>query len=693
MNVNQAPSNPIYRALTQNSDLIIAIAVIGILILMIIPLPTWTLDVLLTLNITFAIVVLMVSLYIVKPLDIAVFPGLLLMLTLFRLALNVSSTRLILGQADAGRVIDAFGTYVVRGNYVVGFIVFLILVVINFLVIVKGAGRIAEVAARFTLDAMPGKQMAIDADLNAGMISDEDARERRIEIGKEAEFYGAMDGASKFVRGDAIAGIIITAINILGGFIIGVAQMGLPFAEAVQTYTRLTIGDGLVSQIPALVVSTSAGMVVTRAATDANLGQDLQKQLLGQPKALFIAAGALMFFGIAPGLPALPFMFLALIAGTLGFFSRQDILEKQKKEIEREAPPPEVEEKIESYLQVDPIELEIGYGLIPLVDTEQGGDLLGRITTLRKQVALEIGIIVPPIRIRDNIQLGANNYVIKIKGLEISKGEVLPGYFLAMNPGTAEKEIEGIQTTEPAFGLPAYWVTEEQKEHAEISGYTVVEASAVIATHLMEIIKVHADQLVGRQDTQGLLDNLKTDYAAVVDELVPGLLSLGNVQKVLQNLLREKIPIRDLVTILETLGDYASITKDTDTLTEYVRQYLNKTITHLYEDEEGKIYVIAIDPEIENMIENAIKEAVSTGSPVTIPPTIMQKLIEYFGKYIEEMISRGHTPLVLTNPRIRLYLKRLVEPVFPNLMIISTSEISPTVEIETIGGERITDED
>jgi len=530
--------------------------------------------------------------------------------------------------------------------------------------------------------------MSIDADLNAGIITDEEARSRREEIGKEAEFYGAMDGASKFVRGDAIAGLVITAINIVGGLIIGLAQMGLPFSEAVRTYTRLTIGDGLVTQIPALVVSTSAGMVVTRAATEASLGFDLQKQILRQPKALFIAAGALLFFGIAPGLPLLPFLILAILAGTMGYFSRQDILERQRKEVEKEAPPPEVEEKVESYLQVDQIELEIGYGLIPLVDSEQGGDLLGRITTLRKQVALEIGIIVPPIRIRDNIQLGSNDYLIKIKGIELAKGEVMPGYYLAMNPGTVEKEIEGMKTTEPAFGLPAYWITEEQKEQAELAGYTVVEASAVIATHLMEIVKDNADQLLGRQDTKGLLDNLKTDYPAVVDELVPGQVSLGTVQKVLQNLLKEKIPIRDLVTILEAIGDYAPITKDVDALTEYVRQNLNKTITKLYEDEEGKIHVMGIDPQIENVIERAIKDAISTGAPVSIPPDTMKELIDHLSKHIEEMISKGYTPLVITNPKIRLYVRRLLEPVFPNLMVISTSEITPTVEVEVIGGEK-----
>lgn len=438
--------NPVYKALTEKSDIILAVAIIAILSLMIIPLPTWILDILLTFNITFSLIVILVALYIVQPLEFAVFPGLLLVLTLFRLSLNVASTRLILSQADAGEVIAAFGTYVTRGDYIVGFIIFMILVLINFLVIVKGAGRIAEVAARFTLDAMPGKQMAIDADLNAGAISDEDARLRRQEISQEAEFHGAMDGAAKFVKGDAIAGLIITGVNLLAGFFIGIIQLGMSFTKSIQTYSILTIGDGLVSQIPALIVSTSAGIVVTRAAAESNLGQDLQKQILAQPKPLFIASGALFMFGIAPGLPMIQFFLLAIAAGIMGYMSSQVQQEKVAQEAELELPPPEPEEKIEVYLQVDPLELEIGYGLIPLVDVEQGGDLLGRIKTMRKQIASEMGFIVPPIRIRDNVQLGTNNYVIKIRGIEISQYEVYPDLFLAMNPGTATKELEGTAT-------------------------------------------------------------------------------------------------------------------------------------------------------------------------------------------------------------------------------------------------------
>jgi len=677
--------NPIYRAITQNSDIAIAIAVIGVLVIMIIPLPTWTLDILLTFNITFSLVVLMVAMYIIKPLEFAVFPSLLLVMTLLRLGLNVASTRLILGQADAGEVIRAFGSYVVRGNYVVGFIIFIILVAINFLVIVKGAGRIAEVAARFTLDAMPGKQMAIDADLNAGAITDDEARVRREEISREAEFYGAMDGAAKFVRGDAIAGIIITCVNILGGFLIGIVQMGMTFTESITTYSMLTIGDGLVSQIPALVVSTSAGIIVTRGASEDNLGQDIQKQLLSKPKALYIASGALYLFGVAPGLPFLPFFFFFSLAAIMGYFSMQAKQAESEKLKEEEAPPSIPEEKIESYLQVDPLELEIGYGIIPLVDVEQGGDLLGRITTMRKQIALEMGFIVPPIRIRDNIQLGTNEYVIKIRGAEVSRNEVFPGMFLAMNPGTATKELDGKKTTEPAFGLPAYWIEEEKKEEAELAGYTVVEASAVIATHLMEIIKNNADKIISRQDVKALIDNIKQDYQAVVDEVIPQL-NIGAVQKVLQNLLKEKMPIRDLVTILETLADFIPMSRDVVILTEYVRQALSNTITQMYIAEDGKIHTLIIDPRLEQAIDEAARQAQQTGGIMSLPPDVMQKLLLKISEKVDEMISKGYTPLIITSPAIRMHVRALIETVIPGMVVLSFSEILPTVQIESEGG-------
>ncbi len=684
--------NPILRAITKSSDIMMAVGVISILILMIIPLPTQILDILLAFNITAALVVLMVSLYITSPLELAAFPGMLLVLTLFRLSLNVSSTRLILGTGYAGEVIRSFGLFVVGGNYIVGFIVFLILVLINFLVIVKGSGRIAEVAARFTLDAMPGKQMAIDADLNAGMISEEDARMRRKEIARESEFHGAMDGASKFVKGDAIAGLIITGVNIIGGLIIGMVQQGLPFSEAVTTYTLLTVGDGLVTQIPALIISTSAGIIVTRAAADSNLGQDIQKQLLSQPIALFIASGTLMFFAVMPGLPGIPFFVLAVIAGTVGFVSRQALRDVPVEEVIEEVEV-EPEEKIEDYLQVDPLELEIGYGLIPLVDAESGGDLLTRITNMRKQVALEMGIIVPPIRIRDNIQLGPNDYVIKIRGNEIARSNVNPGEYMAMNPGTVTEPIEGIETTELAFGLPAIWVKEEDREKAELAGYTVVEASAVIATHLMELIKNNAWRILGRQDVHQLVENLKKDYSTVVDEVTPAQLNVGAIQKVLQNLLMEKIPIRDMVTILETLGDRAPYTKDPDLLAEFARASLAETISKMYQDEKGVIHVITVDPKIEQLLTDGIKQAQTQGIPYTMEPELFSVMQNNLANLIEEIIGKGFVPVVLCSPNIRIYLRKLLETAFPQLVILSYNELSMTVQVETIGGVSLDNED
>ncbi len=683
--MDEKTQNPIYTALTKNSDVVLAVSIIGILMLMIIPLPTWILDILLTFNIAFSLIVIMVALYIVQPLEFAVFPGLLLVLTLFRLALNVASTRLILGQADAGEVIAAFGTYVTRGNYIVGFIIFIILVIINFLVIVKGAGRIAEVAARFTLDAMPGKQMAIDADLNAGAISDEDARLRRQEISQEAEFHGAMDGAAKFVRGDAIAGIIITGTNLLAGFFIGIIQGGMTFTDSIQTYSMLTIGDGLVSQIPALIVSTSAGIVVTRAAAESNLGSDVQKQILAQPKALFIASGALFMFGIAPGLPLIPFFLLGSVCGLMGYMNSQEKQVEFEIAAELVGPPPEPEEKIESYLQVDPLELEIGYGQIPLVDVKQGGDLLGRIKTMRKQIAAEMGFVVPPIRIRDNVQLGTNQYVIKIRGIEISKYEVYPGLYLAMNPGTATQELEGSATTEPAFGLSAYWIEEDKKEDAELAGYTVVETSAVIATHLMEIIRNNAANIISRQDVKQLLDNLKADNPAVVEEVIPQL-SVGAVQKVLQSLLKERAPVRDMITILETLADFIPVTREVTILTEYVRQSLNNTITQIFKSDDGKIHAMTLDPRNEQMIDELIKQAAQTGARASLPPDVIQTLTQKTAAKVEEMISKGFTPIILTAPGIRMHFHSMIEPIIPGLVVLSYSELTPTIQVESEGG-------
>lgn len=679
--------------LTKNGDILLAAGVILILTLMIIPLPPAMLDVLLALNISAALVLLMVSLYLTNPLELSVFPSLLLILTLFRLSLNISSTRLILGEAYAGEIIRSFGSFVVKGNYVVGFIIFLILVIIQFVVIVKGAGRIAEVAARFTLDAMPGKQMSIDADLNAGIITEEEARERRMEIAREADFYGAMDGASKFVKGDAIAGLIITSINILAGLIIGMAQMHMSLNQALQTYSLLTIGDGLVSQIPALLVSTAAGMVVTRAASKENLSSDLTSQLLAKPKALYIASGTLFLFGIAPGLPAIPFFILSAVIGSVGYGLRNHAALKELEAPENEeAQLPAPTDDIENYLQVDPLELEIGYNLIALVDTDQGGDLFDRITSMRKQMALDLGIIVPPIRVRDNLQLGPDEYIIKIRGNEVARNEIYMGHFLAMNAGNVEEAIDGIQTIEPAFGLPAVWIREDQRHEAELAGYTVVEPSAVLTTHLMEVIRKHADKLLGRQEVQQLLDNLKEDYPAVVNELVPDQLSLGAIQKVLQNLLREGVPVRDLVTILETLADYASVTKNVEVLTEYVRYALSDTIAKLYKDEDGIIRSITLDPKIEQMITTSLQSQKQVNNNLGLSPVMVQKIYQSVAQNIEQAMSMGYHPVIICSPTIRAYFKKLIEGQFPDVSVISFGELPSDVQIESIGKVRIENE-
>jgi len=670
------------------SDVILALSLVGILVVMIIPMPPLFLDIMLTLDISLSLLVLVVVLYTTEPLQFSVFPGLLLMVTLFRLSLNVASTRLILSEAYAGQVIQAFGTFVVGGNYVVGLIIFSILVIINFVVLTKGAGRIAEVAARFTLDKMPGKQMAIDADLNNGLIDERQARARREKIDREAEFYGAMDGAAKFVRGDAVAAILITFINILGGFVIGVIQRGMSFPDAIKTYTLLTVGDGLVSQIPALVVSTAAGVIITRASSESHLGIDIHNQLMARPRALVITTFVLVFFGLTPGLPTIPFLILATLVGLLAVGARRQIVETEKvqeEERKEESRPRDVHAQIEEYLQVDPLELEIGYGLIPLVDTDQGGDLLGRITEIRKQCALEIGIIVPPIRIRDNIQLKNNEYVIKIRGVDVARGEVLVGRFMALDPGTVTEKIEGAHTREQVFGLEAIWIGEEQKEQAETSGYTVVEAPAVLATHLMETIKRHAHEILSRQDVQTLLGNVKKENATLVEELVPGALSVGSVQKVLQNLLHERVPIRDLVTILEALSDYASQTKDLNTLTEYVRQSLARTIYSLYRDAEGKVTAITLAPEIERMIIEVIQSGVQKGASLALPPRFIEDVTGSLHEHVERMGAEGLQPLLVLSPTIRQYFKRLVEPVFPNLVVISYAELPQTADIVSFG--------
>ncbi len=688
------------QTITKNSDVFLALMVVCILAFMVIPLPTMLLDLLLSFNITFSIIILLVGMYILKPLELSSFPSILLLTTLFRLSLNISSTRIILlhgneGVTAAGKVIMAFGNFVVGGNYVVGIIVFLILVVINFVVITKGAGRIAEVAARFTLDAMPGKQMSIDADLNAGLINEEEARARRLEISRESEYYGAMDGANKFVRGDAIASIIITLINIIGGLTIGVLQHGMSFAHAAQNYTLLTVGDGLVSQIPALIVSTSAGIIVSRAGSEStSLGNEITSQLLLQPRAIGIASAVLFGFGMVPGLPTVPFVILSIISGTIAYMvsrtkkitmTAQQQIESKKEEIV--AP-----EKMKALPPVDILAIEIGLGLISMVDAEQGGELLDRIKAIRRQVAQEIGIIISPIHINDNMQLKPGEYSILLKGNEIARAELMVNYFLAMNPGNISEELDGIPTKEPTFGLPAYWIKKSNREDAMAKGYTVVDLATVLTTHLSEVIRSHAHELLGRQEVQQLLENLKESYPKVVEELVPNILSLGGVVKVLQNLLKEKIPVRDLLTILETLADWAPFTKDIDILTEYVRQSLSRTITKLYQTSNGEISLLTLDQSVEKALTDAIQNT-EHGSFMTMEPGIVQKIVNNTDKKLEKLLPLNYQPLVLCSGQIRSHFKKLIERFIPDITVLSYEEILNNVKIRSLGTVRISDAD
>ena len=677
--------------LAKYSDIVVALGLITIIIMMIIPLPPFLLDLLLSLNITFALVIIMVAVYNIEPLDFSVFPSLLLIATLFRLALNVSSTRLILLDGYAGEVIMAFGNFVVGGNAVVGFIIFVILVIIQFLVITKGSERVAEVAARFTLDAMPGKQMSIDADLNSGAITDAQAHQRRNNIQREADFYGAMDGASKFVKGDAIAAIIIIVINIVGGFIIGMVQRDLGAAEALHSYTLLTVGEGLVNQIPALLISTATGIVVTRAASESNLGNDLVNQLFRTPRVFYIVSGVLSVMALVPGLPMIPFLSLGILAFMIAYIlqstakhaeeSKVNNQEEQEKEEVRKP------ENIVSLLQIDTMELEIGYSLIPMVDVSQGGDLLDRVVMIRRQCAIELGLIVPTIRIRDNIQLKPNIYVIKLKGIEIAKGELLLDHYLAMNPGTVFEEIAGIETVEPAFGLPALWIQELNREDAELAGYTVVDPVSVLATHLTEVIKSHAAEVLGRQEVQTLIDAVKQSNSAVVDEVTPALLSIGDIQKVLAKMLRERISIRDMVTILETLADYAQLTKDTEILTEYVRHALARQISKQYA-EGNTLTCLTVDPQLENIIAGAVQRT-EGGSYVALEPQVLQTIINSISNELPKITSLGYQPIVLTSPAVRPYFQKLIERNAPNLIVLSYAELESKVEVQSLGMVKI----
>lgn len=675
------------------SDLIVSFGLVVILLVMVIPIPPFLLDMFLALNITVSLMIMIVTLYVQKSLEFSIFPTVLLITTLFRLSLNVASTRLILlngdaGEFAAGKVIQSFGQFVVGGNYVVGSVIFLILVLINFVVITKGAGRVAEVSARFTLDAMPGKQMAIDADLNAGLINEEQARSRREEITQEADFFGAMDGASKFVRGDAIAGIIITIINLCAGFVIGVVQKGMPFLEAARNYTILTVGDGLVSQIPALIISTGAGILVSRSSGRGDFGTQLKNQFSFNVRAVWVVGTILLGFALIPGLPFFPFLVLSVSLFTMAYF-----IQKQQKEAEAAKDEQEVslvrekeKEKDENYeqlLSVDLLELEVGYGLIRFVDASQDGELLTRIRSIRKQFALSLGFIMPPIHIKDNLQLKPNEYRLLLKGVPIAAAEMTPGHYLAIDSGNAMEKIKGVSAVEPAFGLPAVWISEEKKERAQMAGYTVVDCHTVMATHFSEVVKNHAHELLGRQEAQNLLDNISRSYPKLIEELIPNLMSLGGVLKVLQNLLRENVSIRDLRTILETLADFAPNVHDIDLLTEYVRHSLARQISATFTGDNNTISIITLDHEVEETILDSV-QAGGQGTASGLEFAKAKSILEGIGKNIEKFKS-GMSPVLLCPASIRLHVKKLTERYFPSLAIISHNEVAPQVKIQSLG--------
>jgi len=684
--------NGLDRLITGNTSVLVGVALIGILAVMVLLLPPGFLDVLLAFNITFALIILMVTFYVKDPLGFSVFPTLLLFLTLFRLALNVASTRLILLNGYAGKVIESFGSFVVGGNPVVGMIVFVILVVIQFIVITKGAGRVAEVAARFTLDAMPGKQMAIDADLNAGLIDEKEARERRERIGREADFFGAMDGASKFVRGDAIAGIIITVVNILGGFIIGVAQQGMPFSQALSTYTLLTVGDGLVSQIPALIISIGAGVVVTRGRSEQDLGEDFLQQIFQQSRALGIAGAALLLLGLVPGLPNLPFLILGVVTSTAAVRSRGREKKREHELSESEATPVSQGDPLEdaSLFQVDRIETEIGYGLIALADGSRRGNLLERVTGIRRQLARELGLFVSPIRIRDNIQLGPNEYAIKLRGVELERGELLPGHLLCIASPEERGNLKGIETLEPAFNLPAIWIPEAERDKAGTLGLTVVEPSAVLATHLSEIIRRHADEIMTRQDVQRLVDGVREVAPALVDELIPAQLKLGFLKKILDNLLHERVPVRDMVSILEAVGDWIGQSQSADFIAEKVRESLGRIIVKDYRDEAGVLNVLTVDPGIEQLFMEALGQYGESGA-IALAPADADRFHAGLRREAERTAQRGLQPVLLLSSPIRLVFKRFTETTLPGLAVLAYSEIPLGQEVKAIGMVKLDD--
>lgn len=672
----------------QVRDLSVLMSVILIVAMLIIPFPPWLLSVLIIINIALALMVLLTSMNMKEALEFSIFPSLILLMTLFRLGLNVSTTRSILSEGEAGKVVETFGSFVTGGNVIVGLVVFLILIIIQFIVITKGSERVSEVAARFTLDAMPGKQMSIDADLNAGMISEHEARERREKISRESDFYGSMDGASKFVKGDAIAGIIITLINLLFGIVIGMMQLGLPFGEAAMKYSMLTVGDGIVSQIPALLISTATGIVVTRAASDGNIGKDITSQLFAYPKMLYVTGGTIILLGLLTPIG----LVLTLPIGGLMIFGGYTIAKtpqpdkEQLLEMEEEIETDEMKspESVVNLLNVDPIEFEFGYGLIPLADTNQGGDLLDRIVMIRRQLAIELGLVIPVVRIRDNIQLQPNEYRLKIKGNEMARGELLLDHYLAMSPGIEDDSIEGIDTVEPSFGLPAKWITEEMKEQAEIFGYTVVDPPSVVSTHITEVIKSNAHELLGRQETKQLIDHVKESYPILVEEVTPNPLSVGEVQKVLAKLLRENVSIRNLPVIFETLADFAKSTSDTDLLTEYARQALARQITSQFSQQGDSIKVVTLSGRVEKMVAEGVQQT-EHGNYLSMDPTVSQNILESIASQVEQLSLMEQTPIVLCSPAVRMYVRQLTERYFPQIPILSYNELEANAEVQSVG--------
>lgn len=687
--------------LLRQGDMWLILGVFGTVLLLVLPVPPLLLDLLLTFSIALSLLILLIILYVEQPADFTGFPTLLLFVTLFRLGLNVASTRLILLDGYAGHVIESFGNFVVRGNYVVGLVIFFILVLINFVVITKGAGRIAEVAARFTLDAMPGKQMAIDAELSAGILTEAEAKAKRRKVEQEADFYGAMDGASKFVRGDAIAAVLITLINVIGGFAIGIVQKGMPLSEALQRYTLLSIGDGLVSQIPALITSMAAGMLVTRAASRDSLGNELARQLLFYPKAVTILTWMLLAFAIVPGLPMMPFLILACITGFLG---------KKLKQAAAARPAPgspeaiaaaaakdskapaagaaaatnSTGEKLENLLAVDALQIELGYSLVSLADVRKGGDLLERVTGVRRNFAQEMGVIVPPIRLRDNLQIGANEYRFLLKGQAIAQGTLMTGYWLAMNATNSRAILKGIPTVEPVFQLPATWITDVERRNAEMAGFTVVDTSSVLVTHLTETVRRHCSEILSRQDVQNLLDNLKQTHPTVVNELIPAQLSVGQVQRILQNLLSEGVSIRNLSGILEKVGDYASVTKNPDELSEYARRGLGAQITKPLQSDVGKLKAITLDPKLEQQIAQGVRQSPSEIA-LLLDPKLARHVMDSLSKLIQQMLAGGHPPVVLCSPGIRLAFRRFFEGTFNDLSVLSYAEVPPRLEVQSAG--------